>query len=219
MGSEFDEYTWNLCMTMLTELDEVFPYFPVPNYPWAHMMGNVICTMQRERNIYMEGIACVSEDKGDIEMDSVHEEDAVPASLPVVAETKQTEGMPVETVLQQDAAPDPLERSPPRPCIIRTYSRKAVGTARSDTKGSAITGQPRPAVQKVILRVNDPAPPVSPSSVGPPVPPLPSPSGGDHSLDRDYLEEHPLHIWVNLSRSHQKLHMDRQHLDDQAVRV
>ena len=128
-------------MAMLTELDKVFPYFPMPNYPWAHMTGNVICTMRRERSTYMEGIAGASEDEGDIEMGSVHEDGAVPAGLPVVAGTKQMETMPVATVSQQDAAPEPLERSPPHPHIIRTYSRKAAGTTVSDTMESSSTGQ------------------------------------------------------------------------------
>ena len=42
---------------------------------------------------------------------------------------------------------------------------------------------------------------------------------GDHSSDGDYLEERPSHIWVNASRSRRKLRMDRQRLDDGAVRV
>ena len=42
---------------------------------------------------------------------------------------------------------------------------------------------------------------------------------GDHSSDGDYLEERPSHVWVNASRSRRKLRMDRQRLDDGAVRV
>ena len=88
------------------------------------------------------------------------------------------------------------------------------------TKGSSSTVElPCPIKQKVILHVNTPVPQVSPSSGGPSVAPSLSPSGGDHSSDGDYLEEHPSHIWVNASRSRWKLHMDRQQLDDGAVRV
>ena len=88
MGSELEETTWNSCMAMLSELDKVFLYFLLPNYLWAHIMGNALCMMQRERSIYMEGIAGVSENKEDIEMGSVHNKAVVLVKLPVVEEPK-----------------------------------------------------------------------------------------------------------------------------------
>ena len=98
MGSELEENAWNSCMAMLVKLGEVFPYFPMPNYPWAHMTGNVICTMCRECSIYMEGITGVLESEGDVEMESVQEEDVVPADLPVEVETERRYIMLAETV-------------------------------------------------------------------------------------------------------------------------
>ena len=53
-------------MAMVTELSEVFLYFPMPNYPWARMTANVIHTMRREREVYMEGVARVAESEGDV---------------------------------------------------------------------------------------------------------------------------------------------------------
>ena len=60
-------------MAMLSELNNVFPYFPSPNYPWLHMTSSVIHAMQRERDVYMEGITGVSEPEGDVEMLSGNE--------------------------------------------------------------------------------------------------------------------------------------------------
>ena len=152
-------------------------------------------------------------------MGSVHEDDTVPTDLPAIAETEQVEVMPVESTLQQDLVPEPVQTDRLRLRIIKMYSRRAAGTVVSDTKELPTADRPCSMVQKVILHINDPRPPVSPSAAEPPVPPSPTPSGGDHSLDGDYLEECPTHIWVNSSRSHRKLRMDRQHLDDGAVRV
>ena len=206
-------------MAMVTELSELFPYFPMPNYPWARMMANAIHTMQREQEVYMEGVMRVVESEGDVEMESA-EEDVVPAELLEEVEMEQRVEMPVETVIPQDIAPQSLENNSQCPRVIKTYSKKSAGTAVAGTKGSSSTVElPHPVKQKVILHVNTPVPPASPSSAGPPVPPSPSPSRGDHSSDGDYLEERPSHIWVNSSRSRRKLRMDRQRLDDGAVQV
>ena len=56
-------------MAMEAELREVFPYFPMPNYPWARMTSNILHTMRREREVYMEGAARVAEGDGDVEME------------------------------------------------------------------------------------------------------------------------------------------------------
>ena len=60
-------------MAMVSELNEVFPYFPMPNYPWAHMTANVIHPMRREREVYMEGVTWAAESDGDVEMESPEE--------------------------------------------------------------------------------------------------------------------------------------------------
>ena len=65
-------------MAMVAELREVFPYFPIPNYPWARMTANVLHTMQREREVYMEGATRVAGSEEDVEMASAGE-DMVPA--------------------------------------------------------------------------------------------------------------------------------------------
>ena len=57
-------------MAMVGELREVFPYFPMPNYPWARMTANVLHTMRREREVYMEGVAQVAGSEEDVEMTS-----------------------------------------------------------------------------------------------------------------------------------------------------
>ena len=55
-GSKWEQEAWNSCMAMLLELDEAFPYLPLPNYLWVHTMGSVLRVMRREREVYMEGI-------------------------------------------------------------------------------------------------------------------------------------------------------------------
>ena len=206
-------------MAMVAELSEVFPYFPMPNYPWACMTANVIHTMQREREVYMEGVTWVAESDGDVEMESL-EEDMVSAEHCEEVEMGQRGDTLVETVVPPDVVPQLLGDNPQRPRIIKTYSKKSAGIAVAGTKDSSSTSEPtRPVKQKVILHVHSLVPLVSPSSAGPPVPPSPCPSEGDHSSDGDYLEEHPLHIWVNNSRSRWKLCMDRYRLDDGAVQV
>ena len=113
-----------------------------------------------------------------------------------------------------------VENVPQRRPVIRTYSKKAAGTAVLGVPSAvSATDTPRPVVHKVILHVNEPAPSVPSSFSGPPKPPSPVPSGGDHTSDEDYLDERPSHIWVNASRSRRGLRLDRQHLDDGAVRV
>ena len=100
--------------------------------------------------------------------------------------------------------------------MIRTYSKRPTGVTTSETKESVTV----PAVVthqcRVFLKVSEPAAPHPPSS--PSVLSSPLPSGGDHSSDEDYLEERPLHIWVNATRSRRKLRLDRQRLDDGALR-
>ena len=115
-------------MAMLTELNKVFPYFPMPNYPWAHMTANVIHTMRRERDIYMEGVTRVVESEGGVEIESV-EEDMVPVELPEEARTEQRGDVPAETVLPQGIAPPSLEVNSQHPRVIKTYSKKSAGTA------------------------------------------------------------------------------------------
>ena len=72
------------------------------------MTANVIHTMQREWDIYMEGATQVAESEGDVEMESV-EEDVVPEELPVEARTEQRGDEPAETVLPQGTTPPSLE--------------------------------------------------------------------------------------------------------------
>ena len=203
-------------MAMEAELREVFPYFPMPNYPWARMTANFIHTMRREREVYMEGAARVAEGDGDVEMESP-DEVVVPEERSEEVEMGQRDEVFAETVVPSEVLPQALEGVPRRPRVTKTYSKKTTGTTTAETKDLPSAELTRP--QKVILHVRSPVPPASPSSAGPPVPPSPSPSGGDHSSDRDYLEEHPSHIWVNASRSRRKLRIDRYRLDDGAVRV
>ena len=126
----------------------------------------------------------------------------------------------MERVVLQDVVPQLLGGGPTRPRVTKTYLKKSTGTLEAGTKGPPVTAElPHPTKHKVTLHVTAPVSSDSPSSAGPPVPPSPSPSLGDHSSDGDYLEEHPSHIWVNASRSRWKLRMDRQCLDDGAVRV
>ena len=61
-------------MAMVSELSEVFPYFPMPNYPWARMTANVLHTMRREREVYMEGATRVAGSEEDVEMASAEED-------------------------------------------------------------------------------------------------------------------------------------------------
>ena len=167
----------------------------------------------------MEGVAQVAGSEEDIEMTS-EGEDVVPAeSVENVAVEPRVEA-PAERALPQEVMVQPSGDVPSRPRVLKTYSKKSTGTVEAGTKGPSGTAElPRPAIPKVTLRVTAPALSDSPSSAGPPVPPSPSPSMGDHSSDGDYLEERPSHIWVNASRSRRKLRMDRQRLDDGAVRV
>ena len=62
-----------MAMVMVAELREVFPYFPMPNYPWAHMTANVLHTMRREREVYMEGATRKAGVEEDVDMESAGE--------------------------------------------------------------------------------------------------------------------------------------------------
>ena len=53
---------------MLNELDEVFPYLPLPNYLWIHTMGSVLRMMRWEREVYMQGIESAPLDDEDVDM-------------------------------------------------------------------------------------------------------------------------------------------------------
>ena len=114
-------------MAMVSELNEVFPYFPLPNYPRARMTGNVIYTMRREREIYMEGVTQVAGSDGDVEMESP-EEVAVPEEHSEEVEVGQRGGVSAETVVPPEALPQALEDVPRHPRVTKTYSRKTTGT-------------------------------------------------------------------------------------------
>ena len=98
-------------MAMVAELNEVFLYFPMPNYPWARMTANVIHTMWREREVYMEGVTQIAGYEGDVEMEVV-EQDAVPIGHLEEVEMEQPGDTPAETVGPQDIVPQPLESHP-----------------------------------------------------------------------------------------------------------
>ena len=94
MGSKLEQESWNFCMAMLIELDDVFPYFPLPNYLWVHTTGSVLWVMHREREVYMEGIESVPLDKENIEMGDVLEDEVVPEE---VMNTVEPERRDIET--------------------------------------------------------------------------------------------------------------------------
>ena len=122
-----------------------------------------------------------------------------------------------ETVLPpvvESSGPVAESRRPPR--VIRTYSKKPAGVMTSETKELGTVPTVVAPQRRVFLKVSEPAPPHPPSSLS--VLSSPLPSGGDHSSDEDYLEERPLQIWVNATRSRRKLRLDRQRLDDGALR-
>ena len=150
-------------MALVSELNKVFPYFPMPNYPWARMTANVIHTMQREREVYMEGVMRVVESDGDVEMESP-EEDVVPAEHLEEVEMGQRGDTLAETVVLPDVVPQTLESNSPRPRVTKTYSKKSAGTAVAGTKDSSSTSEPTcPVKQKVVLHVHSPAPQTSPT--------------------------------------------------------
>ena len=134
-------------MAMLLELDKVFPYSPLFNYPWLHFTGNVICTMRRERSVYMEGIGSVPKEEEDVDMRGVHDEEVcaksvradvdiegvledgvVPVDSPV-AEPKMGGGTMAKTVLPLDVvAPGVLGSGLACPHNVRTYLKWLSGT-------------------------------------------------------------------------------------------
>ena len=162
-------------MAMVSELNKVFPYFPLPNYTWARMTGNVIHTMRREREIYMEGVTQAAGSDGDVEMESP-EEIMVPEGRSEDVEMGQRDEVLAETVVPSEVLPQALEGVPRRPRVTKTYSKKTTGTTTAGTKDFPSSELARP--QKVILHVRSPVFSASPSSAGPPVPPSPSPLGG-----------------------------------------
>ena len=189
---------------MLHELDDAFPYLPLPNYLWVHTTGSVLRVMRREREVYMRGIEGAPVE--DIEMEDVSE-GVVPEGL--------TGDHPSETQLPSVEVLSEVVRSERVPRkVTRTYSKKSLKEVASGG-GDVTVSLSTPKQRKVILTVSEPV--VSHRSVSPPVPPLPLPLGGDHSSDEDYLEERPLQIWVNATRLRRKLRLDHQRLDNGAV--
>ena len=205
MGSKWEQEAWNLCMAMLYELDNAFPYLPLPNYLWVHTTGSVLRVMRREREVYMQGIEEASVE--DVDMEDVSE-GVVPEGL-AGDHTLETQLPSVEVLSEVVRS----ERVSPK--VTRTYSKKSSKEVALGVGGVTVSPS-TPRQRKVILTVSEPV--VSHCSVSPPVPTSPLPSGGDHSSDEDYLEERPLQIWVNATRSRRRLRLDRQRLDDGAVR-
>ena len=100
-------------MAMEAELREVFPYFPMPNYPWARMTANVLHTMRREREIYMEGVAWAAESDGDVEMESP-EEIMVPEGRSEDVDMGQRDEVLAETVVPSEVLPQGFSFCRPR---------------------------------------------------------------------------------------------------------
>ena len=216
MGSEWEQEAWNSCLAMLHELDDAFPYLPLPNYLWVHTTASVLWVMRREREVYMQGIESAPLEDEDIDMGVISEEEAVPERLIGGQVPEQRGFVPLETELPLVEAPSESvrnERVPPK--VTRTYSKKSSAVVASGTVDSTVSPT-TPKQRRVILTVSEPILPQRSASLV--MPPSPLPSGGDNSLDKDYLGEWPLQIWVNATCLCRRLHLDRQRLDDGAVR-
>ena len=117
VGSEWEQEAWNSCLAMLLELDEVFPYLPLPNYLWVHTTGSVLWVMQTEREVYMEGIEGPPSGGEDFEMGEASEVEVVPG-VDVRNEGSTSEVKASSEVLLPPAMelsePVVEERKPPR---------------------------------------------------------------------------------------------------------
>ena len=186
-GSELEQEAWSSCFAMLNELDEVFPYHPLPNYLWIHTTGSVLWVMRREREVYMQGIESASLDDEDVDMGGVSKEGVIPKRSTGSQVPEQRGPVPSEIQLPSVEVPSETvrgERVPPK--VIRTYSKKSSREVTSGIVGtSALPTTPRQ--WKVILTVSKPTLPHH--SISPIVPPLPLPLEGDHSSDEDYLDK------------------------------
>ena len=213
VGSKWEQEAWNSCLVMLLELDEAFPYLPLPNYLWVRTTGSVLRVMQREREVYMEGIKGAPSGGEDFEMREASEAEVVPRGgvrdKGLAPEVKKSSEVLIPPIVES-SEPVVEGRKPPR--VVRTYSKKSVGAAVAGTKELVSAPAVVSPQREVFLKVSEPTVTRSPSP--PSVPASPLPSGGDHSLDEDYLEEHPLQIWVNATRSRKRLRLDHQRLDD-----
>ena len=105
------------------------------------------------------------------------------------------------------------KRIPPK--VTRTYSKNSLTVAALGTV-DLTASHTTPKQRRVVLTVSEPVVPQCSASLV--IPPSPLPLGGDHSLDKDYLDKRPLQIWVNAVCSRRRLRLDCQRLDDGAVR-
>ena len=163
----------------------------------------------------MQGIESAPLDDEDIAMGVVSEEEVIPGRSADVQIPERRGPVSSETWLPLVEMPSKTVRSkrvPPK--VTRTYSKKSsreVASGVVDLAASPTT----PRQWRVVLTVSKPV--LSHRPTSPPVPPSPLPSGGDHSSDKDYLEEWPLQIQVNVTCLHRRLRLDRQRLDNGAV--
>ena len=127
-------------MAMVGELREVFPYFPMPNYPWARMTANVLHTMRREREVYMECATRVAGSEEDVEMASAREDMIPTEPVEEIAVDPRVE-TPVERMVPQDVVPQSSGGGPTRPCVTKTYLKKSAGTVGAETKGPSVTAE------------------------------------------------------------------------------
>ena len=202
MGPEWEQEAWNSCLAMLHELEEAFPYLPLPNYLWVHTTVSVLRVMCWEREVYMRDIESAPLEDEDIDMGVVSDGEAVSERLTGghVPEQQSFASLEIEPPLVEAPSESVRsERAPPK--VIRTYSKKAPTLFTSGIVESTVSPA-SPKQRKVILTVSEPVLPPRPTS--PVMPPSPSPLGGDHSSDKDYLDERPLQIWVNATRSRQR---------------